>query len=208
MSVPRFFRMFWVMLLAGILGACATVPMAPQEQDARAKTFNVQPDRAALYIFRNENFGGALLIAVSVNGTTIGQTGPMTYIRLSLKPGKYSISSYGENVSTLSLNVEGGRNYYVWQEIKMGMWSARTMLQEVNENNGRSGVGECKLMATSAGMENLAPLGEQTESSHTATVQPEPTVPEKLRELQKLRNDGVVSEEEYQRKKKQLLENY
>jgi hypothetical protein len=41
-----------------------------------------------------------------------------------------------------------GKNYFVWQEVKMGMWAARSALQEVDEKTGRDAIKECKLIAT------------------------------------------------------------
>ena len=49
----------------------------------------------------------------------------------------------------MKLNTVGGKAYYIWQEVKMGMWMARTLVQEVDEETGRKGVGECKKRAQS-----------------------------------------------------------
>ena len=46
--------------------------------------------------------------------------------------------------ATHALITVAGKSYYVWQEVKMGMWMARSQLQEVDEQTGRKGVAECK----------------------------------------------------------------
>ena len=39
---------------------------------------------------------------------------------------------------------EPSKTYYVWQEVKMGAFMARSLLQQVDEESGRKGVLECK----------------------------------------------------------------
>ncbi len=56
----------------------------------------------------------------------------------------YIAHSIAENNATLKLNTEAGKSYFVWQEVKMGMWMARAQLQQVDEAIGRKGVVECK----------------------------------------------------------------
>jgi hypothetical protein len=41
------------------------------------------------------------------------------------------------------MDAEAGKTYYIWQEVKMGLWMARSLLQEVDEETGRKGVSEC-----------------------------------------------------------------
>jgi hypothetical protein len=130
------------------LSGCAAVPMASLDTDAKAKNFKPLPNKAAIFIYRNEVFGAAIPLAVSINGHTLGQTAAKTYFRVDVKPGPYTISSMSENVSQLELNAKTGRSYYVWQEVKMGMWAPGSHLQEVNEAVGQAGVNECKLIAS------------------------------------------------------------
>ncbi len=189
-------------ILVLLLSSCASVPMAPMDQDTKAKDFSPVPNKASLYIYRNESFGAAIPMTVSVNGKALGQTAAQTYFRLNLTPGKYNVESHAENVSSLPLTMEAGKNYFVWQEVKMGLWMARSLLQQTDETTGRAGVMESKLIATSISENDLAPLDTpaalQTPSSDS--------VSQKLRELQNLRKDGVITEDEFQKKKEQLLQ--
>lgn len=185
-------------ILLLVLSGCASVPMAPLEQDTKAKEFVPAPSRAALYIYRNENFGGAIPMTVSVNGKALGQTAAKTYFRLNVLPGKYTVESHAENMSNLSLTAEAGKNYFVWQEVKMGMWMARSLLQQVDEPTGRAGVTESKLIATSVTENDLLPPGQA----------PANDAAQKLRDLQNLRKDNVISEEEFQKKRQDLLEKF
>jgi hypothetical protein len=65
-------------------------------------------------------------------------------IQWDVAPGPHEISSMAENTSTLKLSTEAGKAYYVWQEVKMGLWTARSLLQEVDVETGRKGIEECK----------------------------------------------------------------
>lgn len=189
-----------------LLPGCASVPMASLDQDTKAKDFSPFPNKASLYIYRNESFGAAIPMTVSVNGKALGQTAAQTYFRLNLTPGKYNIESHAENVSALPLTMEVGKNYFVWQEVKMGMWMARSLLQQTDETTGRAGVLESKLIATSVSENDLIPLDTPQTTLTGAQAPSNDSVSQKLRELQSLKKDGVITEDEFQKKKEQLLQ--
>ena len=144
-----------------LLSGCASVPMAPMDQDAKAKEFLFAPGKASVYIYRNETMGAAIPMTVTINGKALGQTAAQTYFRLNVMPGKYNVESHAENVSSLPLSVEPGKNYFVWQEVKMGMWMARSLLQQVDDQTGRAGVMESKLVASVVSDNDLTPLDAQ-----------------------------------------------
>ncbi len=56
------------------------------------------------------------------------------------------ISYRSKNDATLTLSTEAGKNYYVWQEVKMGLLMARSKLSQVSEEEGKQGVMESKLV--------------------------------------------------------------
>lgn len=130
--------------LVVMLSGCASVPMASVEGDAQGKRFAVNADKSNIYVYRNEGFGGAITMTVSLDGKVAGQSGPQTYFMWEVAPGSHEIASHAEDVSTLKLTTEAGKSYYVWQEVKMGLWMARSLLQQVDEETGRKGVLECK----------------------------------------------------------------
>lgn len=201
-SLAVAFSAIFVLLLSG----CASVPMAPLDHDAKAKDFSPIPDKASLYIYRNESFGAAIPMTVSVNGKALGQTAAQTYFRLNLTPGKYNVESHAENVSSLPITMEAGKNYFVWQEVKMGMWMARSLLQQTDETTGRAGVIESKLIASSISGNDLRPLDAPQATPVGAQTTSSDSISQKLRELQNLRKDGVITEDEFQKKKEQLLQ--
>lgn len=139
-------------LLSGIItgslfvGGCASVPMASAELDAQAKSFSVDAAKSNIYIYRNETMGAAVKMPVAIDGKMAGDTAAKTYLLQSVEPGEHSIISKTENDATLKLTTAPGKNYFIWQEVKMGMWAARSQLHEVDETTGKNAVSECKLV--------------------------------------------------------------
>lgn len=147
------------LLLTGalfFLVGCAAPMKASPEKDSVAKSFVPARNKSSLYIFRNENYGGAVGMPVSINGTEIGETAAKTFFRLDLEPGYYLVTSTAENTSELALTLTEGRNHFVWQEVRMGIWKARTALSQVDEKTGRDGVLESVLLTPSASEEMLS----------------------------------------------------
>lgn len=131
-----------VVLCVLALTACASVPMAPPDSDRVAKAFATAPDKANLYVYRNEHLGATIRLPVLIDGVSAGNTAAMTYIYRQLEPGSHVLTSKGENDATLAVDLQPGQNYFVWQEVKVGMWSARTQLHLVDTAKGEAGVGE------------------------------------------------------------------
>ena len=120
--------------------------MAPPAADSAAKAFTTDPTKANVYIYRNESMGAAIKMPVLLNSVFIGDTAANTYIMRSVTPGAHVITSKTENDATLLLDAKAGSNYFIWQEVKMGAFSARSQLHLVDEAKGKAGVAECKLV--------------------------------------------------------------
>lgn len=129
-----------------MLGACAAVPMATDEEDLRAKQMTPPAGKALIYVYRSESFGSAIKMPVTLDGRDAGETAAKTYFLFTVAPGPHKIVSKGEHNSELTVNAEPGKSHFVWQEIKMGLWTARSLLQTVDEATGRAAVKECKLI--------------------------------------------------------------
>jgi hypothetical protein len=128
-----------------VVSGCATVPMGDAQLDAKLKTFAPPKDKAALYVYRNETLGAAIKMTVALDGKILGDTGAKTYLYTELNPGKHRLVSKTENDSVLDFEAIAGKVYYVWQEVKMGLWMARSQLQMVDDKTGQTGVLESQL---------------------------------------------------------------
>ena len=136
-----------LVMFALLVSGCASVPMGDATRDAELKTFKPKSDKAALYVYRNENFGAAIKMTVLLDGKILGDTAAKTYLYTEVAPGKHRLVSKTENESVLDFDAVAGRIYYVWQEVKMGLFAARSNLQLVDEKDGQAGVLESKLVA-------------------------------------------------------------
>lgn len=137
------FAFLGILLVAG----CAKVPLAPQEQDIARKDFAPpSPGTAGLYIFRNSNYGSAVLKPLNINDSFIGNTAPMTYFYLEVAPGEHTLSTLGETSTVeLEINFKADRQYFVRHFIKTGFFAASAGLERVSGDYGREGVLECSL---------------------------------------------------------------
>lgn len=135
-----------LLVVVSLLTGCASVPMASVERDAQAKSFTVKSDKANIYVFRNESMGATVKMDVVLDGKPVGQTVAKTYMELEVTPGQHTLISKAENDDVLNVNTEAGKNYFVWQEVKMGILYARSLLHLSDEETGKAGVRECKLI--------------------------------------------------------------
>lgn len=186
-----------------LLTACAQVPMANDSLDQEAKKFTPPAGKGALYIHRHESFGRAYAHPVLINGLSIGQFAPNTYALLNLTPGLYAIESNGlENTAQIEVTVAAGKNTFVWLETKFGLvLGPRVALHLSDDKVGREAVMDSQRIAGSVPESRFLPIGI------TAPTQSgEELAAIRLREIKKLRDDGLLSEEEFQSKRKQLLD--
>ncbi len=134
-----------LIFIATTLIGCASVPMGDAKQDAELKSFAAKPGVAGLFIYRNESFGAAIRMDIEVDGKPLGQTAAKTYFYKEVPPGRHTVTSKAENTDSIEIDTVGGKLYYIWQEVKMGLLYARTKLSLVGEDEGRKGVLESQL---------------------------------------------------------------
>lgn len=139
-------KLIAVAAVAITLAGCASVPMGDAKMDAQAKTFVAPQDKTGLYIYRNESMGAVAKMTVAIDGQTVGQTAAKTFIYKEVPPGKHVITSSAENTDTLEIDAKPGTLAFIWQEVKMGILSARSKLHLVTAEEGKKGVGETKLV--------------------------------------------------------------
>lgn len=128
-----------------VLTGCASVPMAPKEQDAASKTFKApSPGMAGVYIYRNSFAGKALTKRLSIDGVLIGETANGTYFHKEVAPGEHTLTTqaeFGDN--ELKFKAEAGKNYFFQQYIKMGTFKGSAGIQAVSDEEGKQNVLQC-----------------------------------------------------------------
>lgn len=137
-----------IMAAAALLAGCATVPTQSKEQTNIAKMFN-QPSQgnAGLYIYRSGSFGGALKKDVWVEGKCIGETAPNVFFYEEVTGNQeYKISTESEfSPNDLLVKTESGKNYFIKQYIKMGVFVGGAGLKLVDEETGKKEVEKLKM---------------------------------------------------------------
>lgn len=141
-----------LMLASAVLGlallsGCASVPMESADKDQALKQFSAPAEgQAGLYIFRDSNFGGSLKKSVKIDGQVIGETAPKTYFYRSITPGPHVLATESEfSDNTITLEAVAGKNHYVRQSMKMGVFVGGAKLTEVSEFEGQQAVRNTKL---------------------------------------------------------------
>ncbi|MEJ5991296.1 DUF2846 domain-containing protein [Ramlibacter sp. PS3R-8] len=139
------------MALLALLTGCASVKMEDKAASERAKQF-AQPSSgsAGLYVYRDSTFGAALKKNIWVDDKCVGESAPNVFFYTEVAPGNRKVSTQSEfSPNDLALMVEAGKNYFVRQYIKMGVFIGGAGLETVPDEQGKAAV--AKLELASAG---------------------------------------------------------
>jgi hypothetical protein len=125
--------------------------MGSTEMDAQAKRFATTPAKARIYVYRNSFMGKVFNQQLLVNGADAGSIAGYSFMPLEVAPGKYKLFAKSENETTLDLDVQAGKNYFVKLEGSMGVFTYRSSLTAVSEDEAKKEIlDECKLVTSSA----------------------------------------------------------
>ncbi len=135
-------------LAASFLTGCASVPMESTEKTEAAKKFNAPAaGKSGLYIYRSGSFGGALKKNILVDDKCIGESAPNIFFYEETKGGEeHKISTESEfSPNDLKVKTESGKNYFVQQSMKMGVFVGGAKLELVDEKEGKKEVAKLKM---------------------------------------------------------------
>lgn len=138
-----------VMLTATLLiSGCASVDMAPKAESARAKEFNPPSQgNAGVYVYRDSFVGKALKKDVWIDGKCIGESAPDVFFYTEVEGGKnHKIDTESEfSPNTVELMFEAGKNYFIRQFIKMGVFVGGAGLEQIPEEQGKIAVAKLEM---------------------------------------------------------------
>lgn len=138
-----------VMLTATLLiSGCASVDMAPKVESARAKEFNPPSQgNAGVYVYRDSFVGKALKKDVWIDGKCIGESAPDVFFYTEVEGGKnHKIDTESEfSQNTVELMFEAGKNYFIRQFIKMGVFVGGAGLEQIPEEQGKIAVAKLEM---------------------------------------------------------------
>ncbi|MEW6562650.1 MAG: DUF2846 domain-containing protein [Pseudomonadota bacterium] len=137
-------RRFTALMLYGfalLLAACSATqtPVAPGAVTGAAQA---GPDKAVIYIYRE--LGGVdtpTPTPISLDDKPLGNLVTYGYFRVVVSPGDHVISSPSWSTTPLTLHTAKGKTYYVSQELIPRQPKPIVLLNWVDENTGKRGIG-------------------------------------------------------------------
>lgn len=136
-----------IFFLVTFLAGCATVKIAPEREDAKAKLFTPSNDKARVYIFRKSVLYLGRRIGIRIDDSnTYELTTTLTYLVYDLTPGKHKISSISIYSYDLEADFEAGKIYFVELDPQIGFPGPNARLYFVSDEEGRGGVNQCELI--------------------------------------------------------------
>ncbi|MCE9677810.1 DUF2846 domain-containing protein [Shewanella sp. AS1] len=137
-----------IVISLSLMSGCASVPMESSDKSAHAKQFNPPSDgKAGLYVYRAGSFGGALKKDIWINGECLGQSAPNVFFYEEVNGGdEVKISTESEfSPNDLVVKTEDGKNYFVKQYIKMGMFVGGAGVEVIEENKAKEAISKLNL---------------------------------------------------------------
>ena len=136
-----------VLSTAACLAGCGSAPLAPPKADTLAKLMLPPAEgKAVIYVFRNSPPSAGWTIHVTLDGKDMGVTGGQTYFRWEVSPGEHMIISKTHDWSGLVINAEAGHQYYVWQDIGVGLLGPTSELKLVDRISAELNLRSCYLL--------------------------------------------------------------
>lgn len=131
------------LITTAALAGCTSVPMEPVEKSELAKQYNSPSEgMAGLYVYRAGSLGGALKKDIWVDDKCIGESAPDVFFYEEVSGNnEHKISTESEfSPNDLILKTEEGKNYFVSQYIKFGVFVGGAGVELVNEEKGKKEV--------------------------------------------------------------------
>jgi Protein of unknown function (DUF2846) len=148
-SFLKISQLLCLALMPLLLTNCASTSKSSKENDTSAKTYTASDTKGIVYLYRpGRAFAGSIQTPIKVNGLDAGGTGPGTYFKWELDPGKFIFSCSTEGSSAaVELNVQPGKLYFIYQDYRFEViHGAKVILKEVDESTGKNEVNSSKLL--------------------------------------------------------------
>jgi len=143
-----FKKLTFIILVSSLFVGCASVPMEPESVSKKVKAFNPPSNgNAGLYIFRDSAVGGALKKDIWVDNKCIGESAPDIFFYEEVKGNQeHKISTESEfSPNDLIIKTVSGKNYFIRQYIKVGVFVGGANLELIDETEGKEAVSELEM---------------------------------------------------------------
>ena len=124
-----------LLIAAVLLAGCAKMPLREDYvKEATAPVVTPDETSGVVYFVRDSAFGGAGISYFIFEDTTkIGLLKSGTYFIHKTTPGKHTYYAETEARSSVTLDVEAGKTYYVEGSVGLGFLAGRPQLMEITE---------------------------------------------------------------------------
>ncbi|NOQ32023.1 MAG: DUF2846 domain-containing protein [Helicobacteraceae bacterium] len=126
-----------------LFSGCSRVPLEPKGVSDEAKSFNLPPEgKSGLYVYRDSFVGQALKKDVWINKKCLGETSSDVFFYETVKGNhEYKLSTESEfSPNVLAIKMKSGKNYFVRQYIKMGLFVGGAGLEEIEESKAKEDI--------------------------------------------------------------------
>ena len=137
-----------ITLVSTLFAGCASVPMESKEVSNQAKSFSIPTgENSGLYIYRSGGPGTALKKDIWVNDECVGETAPnMFFYQVVKGDEEHKISTESEfSPNDLLVKTESGKNYFIKQYMKMGVFVGGANLEVVDAGAGKKAISKLEL---------------------------------------------------------------
>lgn len=131
-----------------LVSGCASVDMASKEASSKAKEFNPPSQgNSGVYIYRDSWAGKALKKDIWIDGKCIGESAPDVFFYTEVEGGKiHKVDTESEfSPNALELMFESGKNYFIRQFIKIGVFVGGAGLEQIPEEQGKQAVSKLEM---------------------------------------------------------------
>ena len=142
------FKIISVAALTLAMVGCSSVPTQSKEATQQAKLVPAPSEgKSGVYIYRSGFMGAALKKDIWINDKCIGESAKDTFFYEEVDGNKeHKISTESEfSPNDLMLYVEAGKNYFIEQFIKMGVFVGGAGLEVVEPEKGKKEIQDLDL---------------------------------------------------------------
>lgn len=201
---------FFFVIALSLLTGCATLP-SPEKMAQEVSGYNLpkqsDTESSLVYVVRPSSLGTLVRFNVFLDdkevSSEMGWNRGSQYIYFYVNPGKHTIFSIAENWAEISIDLKAGETAFVKQNPEMGIIMARNSLEIIPEIEGKYYVKNAKVgNIISDGVAKL----KKKEIKQETVPQPKTKAPKvNMEKLDKLREGGVISADEYKRAKGNIV---
>ena len=136
------------LIISCLFVGCASVPQADSQLNQQAKQL-IPPSNgnAAIYVYRSNSIvGAALKKDVWLDGKCLGETARGTFFYKEVLAGNHTLSTESEfSPNHLVVKADSGKQYFVQQYIKPGVFVGGANLKLIDDSQGRKAISEYQL---------------------------------------------------------------